>query len=590
MLVAAVWFLLERTQTGRRMRAVAADRYMARAVGIPVGRYMTLSLALAGALAGIAGFLLGHQFLVSPTQGGGHMLKAYIAVALGGWGSVPGAVLGALAIGVRGRAGEVDRRYLGLGHTLRRGPRGARSAAPRPVRRADGAARLMRRFWLVLLILPPVLALAVLPPFGQRLVTLIGLYALLGLGYQLVFGQLGALNLAQGAMFGVGAYATALAAPALGGFAFVVAILASAAVAAVIAGPILRLQSHYFALATLALASLVGLVAVNAESLTGGANGLVGFAATLPRGAALLCIVWLVLIIGVLIYAYLFNGPLGESARLLRQAPLAAATLGIDGGLWRFVAFVAGSALAGLAGAGSASLNGVVSPEVAGFSVMVLCSPRRGGGVRHPMGAVLGAAWLFVCRSCCAASREAGCWPTRPRHSPSYCGAARIGRPDRPAAGAAGPRAAATPRAGTGCTAPHPRSCDQALRRRRGARRRFVHSRARRDRWTDWPQWLGKSTLLNVVNGLERADNGTITLDSTHLERLPAHSVARRRRGAHVPDRGGRGNAFGGAGARAAHGSRRSCCSMSRRPVSVNTSVANWATCWAGCATRVTAS
>jgi branched-chain amino acid transport system permease protein len=99
-LVAALWFLLERTQTGRRMRAVAADRYMARAVGIPVGRYVTLSLALAGALAGIAGFLLGHQFLVSPTQGAGHMLKAYIAVALGGWGSVPGALLGALGIGL----------------------------------------------------------------------------------------------------------------------------------------------------------------------------------------------------------------------------------------------------------------------------------------------------------------------------------------------------------------------------------------------------------------------------------------------------------------------------------------------------------
>jgi len=98
-LVAAVWLLLERTQTGRRMRAVSADRHMARAVGIPVGRYVTLSLALAGALAGIAGLLLGHQFLVVPTQGAGHMLKAYIAVALGGWGSVPGALLGALGIG-----------------------------------------------------------------------------------------------------------------------------------------------------------------------------------------------------------------------------------------------------------------------------------------------------------------------------------------------------------------------------------------------------------------------------------------------------------------------------------------------------------
>ena len=99
-LIAAVWFLLERTQTGRRMRAVAADRYMARAAGIAVDRYVVLSLALAGALAGVAGQLLGHQFLVVPTDGGGHMLRAYIAVALGGWGSVPGAVLGALGIGV----------------------------------------------------------------------------------------------------------------------------------------------------------------------------------------------------------------------------------------------------------------------------------------------------------------------------------------------------------------------------------------------------------------------------------------------------------------------------------------------------------
>ena len=96
----AVWFLLERTQIGRRMRAVASDKYMARAVGIPVARYVTLSLGLAGALAGIAGQLLGHQFLVSPTQGADYMLKAYIAVAIGGWGSVPGALMGALGIGV----------------------------------------------------------------------------------------------------------------------------------------------------------------------------------------------------------------------------------------------------------------------------------------------------------------------------------------------------------------------------------------------------------------------------------------------------------------------------------------------------------
>lgn len=98
-LVLAAWQLLERSQVGRRMRAVCADRHMARAVGIPVGRYIIFSLGLSGALAGIAGLLLGHQFLVMPTQGAGYMLKAYMSVALGGWGSVPGAVLGALGIG-----------------------------------------------------------------------------------------------------------------------------------------------------------------------------------------------------------------------------------------------------------------------------------------------------------------------------------------------------------------------------------------------------------------------------------------------------------------------------------------------------------
>jgi branched-chain amino acid transport system permease protein len=73
---------------------------MARASGIAVDRYVVFSLALAGALAGVAGQLLGHQFLVVPTEGSGHMLRAYIAVALGGWGSVPGALVAALGIGV----------------------------------------------------------------------------------------------------------------------------------------------------------------------------------------------------------------------------------------------------------------------------------------------------------------------------------------------------------------------------------------------------------------------------------------------------------------------------------------------------------
>ncbi|MFQ5972501.1 MAG: branched-chain amino acid ABC transporter permease [Alphaproteobacteria bacterium] len=99
-LVAALGLMLERTQLGRKLRATAQDPEMARAVGVDVRRMIGLSFALAAALAGAAGLLLANQFFVTPSEGGVLMLKAYIAVAIGGWGSLRGAVLGAVLIAV----------------------------------------------------------------------------------------------------------------------------------------------------------------------------------------------------------------------------------------------------------------------------------------------------------------------------------------------------------------------------------------------------------------------------------------------------------------------------------------------------------
>jgi branched-chain amino acid transport system permease protein len=93
-------FLLTRTQLGRRMRAVAEDQEMARAVGIPVNRMIALTFALAAALAGAAGLLLANQFFVTPTEGTNLMIKAYIATVIGGWGRLHGAIAGAMLIAV----------------------------------------------------------------------------------------------------------------------------------------------------------------------------------------------------------------------------------------------------------------------------------------------------------------------------------------------------------------------------------------------------------------------------------------------------------------------------------------------------------
>jgi len=90
--------LLERTQLGRRLRAAAQDAEMARALGIPVRRLTALAFALGAGLAALAGLLLANVYFVTPTAGLAFMLKAYIAVTIGGWGSLRGAVIGAFLV------------------------------------------------------------------------------------------------------------------------------------------------------------------------------------------------------------------------------------------------------------------------------------------------------------------------------------------------------------------------------------------------------------------------------------------------------------------------------------------------------------
>jgi branched-chain amino acid transport system permease protein len=97
-LVAAQYFLFARTQLGRSLRATAQDRDIAEALGVPTRRMIALTFMLASALAGAAGLLLANRYFVVPTEGGDLIVSAYIAVVIGGWGSVPGAVLGALLI------------------------------------------------------------------------------------------------------------------------------------------------------------------------------------------------------------------------------------------------------------------------------------------------------------------------------------------------------------------------------------------------------------------------------------------------------------------------------------------------------------
>ncbi len=100
-LMAGLWQLVNRTRLGRQMRAVAADREAAEMLGINVNFTIAATFFLGSALAGIAGVMAGLLFnQVSSSMGFLPGLKAFTASVVGGIGSLPGAMLGGLLIGV----------------------------------------------------------------------------------------------------------------------------------------------------------------------------------------------------------------------------------------------------------------------------------------------------------------------------------------------------------------------------------------------------------------------------------------------------------------------------------------------------------
>ena len=100
-LLAAFWFLVSRTSLGRAQRACEQDQKMAALVGIDVNRTISVTFVIAAALAAVAGTLyLTNYGVVRFDDGFTPGVKAFTAAVLGGIGSLPGAVLGGLLIGI----------------------------------------------------------------------------------------------------------------------------------------------------------------------------------------------------------------------------------------------------------------------------------------------------------------------------------------------------------------------------------------------------------------------------------------------------------------------------------------------------------
>jgi branched-chain amino acid transport system permease protein len=100
LVTAGLHLLLTRTRVGSQMMAVSEDAPAAQLMGIRPERMQALAWGLAIGATGIAGALIANFFYISPTVGESLVIIAFVTVALGGFGSIPGALIAGLLIGL----------------------------------------------------------------------------------------------------------------------------------------------------------------------------------------------------------------------------------------------------------------------------------------------------------------------------------------------------------------------------------------------------------------------------------------------------------------------------------------------------------
>jgi len=232
--------------------------------------------------------------------------------------------------------------------------------------------------------------------------TFAGLYALLALGLNLVWGLTGMINLGLVGFFALGAYVSALLTKALGApipVGLAAAMLAAAAAGALMAVTTARLRGDYLAIITLGFSEVVRIVASNEIWLTNGTDGISGIPGPLRGRVAPetfnLVFLGIVAVAVAVVYALLERvrrAPYGRVLRAIRDDDQVAAVAGKPVLAFKVQAFAVSSAVLGLAGGLYGHYTSYIAPEVFVplISIYIVLA-LTAGGTGTNRGAVVGA-------------------------------------------------------------------------------------------------------------------------------------------------------------------------------------------------------
>ncbi|MCB2192587.1 MAG: branched-chain amino acid ABC transporter permease [Deltaproteobacteria bacterium] len=107
LIILGLHFFIKYSKMGKAMRATEQDHEGAMAVGIGINEVSMFTFGLGSALAGAAGALMGSLFVIQPMMGFSPLIKAFVIVVLGGLGSIMGAIVGGLILGMTEVLGAV---------------------------------------------------------------------------------------------------------------------------------------------------------------------------------------------------------------------------------------------------------------------------------------------------------------------------------------------------------------------------------------------------------------------------------------------------------------------------------------------------
>lgn len=410
------WYVIERTRLGSYLRAATENPDLVRTFGINVPRLLMLTYGFGVGLAGFAGVMAAPIYQVSPQMGQSIIITTFAVVVIGGMGSISGAIVSGLVLGVIEGLTKVFYPqasstviFIIMALVLIFRPAGlfGRQASSHSVTDVSsgrsGGFLENGRLWLAIFAVGGcLLPFLVYPVLGMKILVL----ALFALAYNLIFGYVGLLAFGHAAFYGASAYVTAHAAVTWGlppELALLLGVMAATAIGALFGWLAIRRQGLYFAMITLALAQIVYFYVVQSP-WTHGEDGI----QSVPRGTLFglidlsdtLNLYYVTLAVFLAGFAFVYriiHSPFGQTLKSIRENEPRAISLGYSTDRFKLIAFTLSAMLSGVAGGMKAiifqlaSLADVYFTTSADVLLMTLI-----GGVGTLLGPVVGAAVVVV--------------------------------------------------------------------------------------------------------------------------------------------------------------------------------------------------